>query len=127
MPATGLRGLPLPSTLLSEEDAIPANLTPEFLKTRERLCAAQTMQEKLAALEEMLATIPKHKGTDKMQADIKRRIAKLRAVEQLAQKKGYRARPHRPRGGWSGCAPWPTRFPPLGTAGPGAAVGFEYV
>lgn len=57
---------------------MPANLTPEFLKARERFRAAQSPQEKLAALEEMLATIPKHKGTDKMQADIKRRIAKLR-------------------------------------------------
>jgi len=57
---------------------MPANLTPEFKKARERLRVANTPEEKLAALEEMLATIPKHKGTDKMQADIKRRIAKLR-------------------------------------------------
>ncbi|MCK4391904.1 50S ribosome-binding GTPase, partial [Candidatus Bipolaricaulota bacterium] len=57
---------------------MPANLTPEFLKAREQFHAAQTPQEKLIALEEMLTTIPKHKGTDKMQADIKRRIAKLR-------------------------------------------------
>ena len=57
---------------------MPANLTPEFLKARKRFRAARSPQEKLAALEEMLTTIPKHKGTDKMQADIKRRIAKLR-------------------------------------------------
>jgi len=57
---------------------MPANLTPAFLKARERFRAATSPEEKLAALEEMLATIPKHKGTDKMQADIKRRIAKLR-------------------------------------------------
>jgi ribosome-interacting GTPase 1 len=57
---------------------MPANLTPEFKKARERFQVAKTPEEKLAALEEMLATIPKHKGTDKMQADIKRRIAKLR-------------------------------------------------
>ncbi|RKZ24904.1 GTP-binding protein HSR1, partial [bacterium] len=37
---------------------MPANLTPEFLKARERFRAAQTPEEKLAALEEMLATIP---------------------------------------------------------------------
>ena len=54
---------------------MPANLTPEFKKARERFQKASTPEEKLAALEEMLATIPKHKGTDKMQADIKRRIA----------------------------------------------------
>ena len=57
---------------------MPANLTADFLKARKELQAAQTTQEKLAALEKMLSTIPKHKGTDKMQGDIKRRIAKLR-------------------------------------------------
>jgi len=70
---------------------MPANLTPEFLKARERFRRAKTPEEKLAALEEMLATIPKHKGTDKMQADIKRRIAKLRDARPSA-KKGHRTR-----------------------------------
>ena len=72
---------------------MPANLTPEFLKARERFRAAQTPEEKLAALEEMLATIPKHKGTDKMQADIKRRIAKLRDAQQAGRKRGRRSGP----------------------------------
>jgi len=67
---------------------MPANLTPEFKKARERFRAARTPEEKLSALEEMLAKIPKHKGTDKMQADIKRRIAKLR--ESGGGKKGQR-------------------------------------
>ncbi len=57
---------------------MPANLTPEYLDAEKRFKAAQTTDEKLDALEEMLATIPKHKGTEKMQADIKRRIAKVR-------------------------------------------------
>jgi hypothetical protein len=60
---------------------MPANLTPEFLKAREWFQTAETTEEKLAALERMLATIPKHKGTDHMQADIKRRIAKLREMQ----------------------------------------------
>jgi ribosome-interacting GTPase 1 len=67
---------------------VPANLTPEFLKARERFRAAQTPEEKLNALEEMLSTIPKHKGTDKMQADIKRRIAKLRSAQQSKKRHG---------------------------------------
>jgi len=70
---------------------MPANLTPEFLKARERFRRAKTPEEKLVALEEMLATIPKHKGTDKMQADIKRRIAKLRDAG-TSTKKGHRQR-----------------------------------
>ncbi len=57
---------------------MPANLTPEYLEAERKFRAATTREEKLAALEEMLATIPKHKGTEKMQADIRRRIAKLR-------------------------------------------------
>ena len=57
---------------------MPANLTPDFMAADKKFKAATTPQERLLALEEMLATIPKHKGTEKMQADIKRRIAKLR-------------------------------------------------
>ncbi len=61
---------------------MPANLTPDYLAAEERFRAATTPEEKLEALEDMLATIPKHKGTEKMQADIKRRIAKFRDEEQ---------------------------------------------
>jgi hypothetical protein len=70
---------------------MPANLTPEFLKARERFNASQTPEEKLAALEEMLTTIPKHKGTEKMQADIKRRIAKLRDAQAVVVRKRSRS------------------------------------
>ncbi len=66
---------------------MPANLSAQFIKARTRFREAQTPQEKLAALEEMLATIPKHKGTDKMQADIKRRIAKVREAASSSGKK----------------------------------------
>ena len=57
---------------------MPANLSPEYHRAEERLRAAKTANEKVAALEEMLRVIPKHKGTDHMQADLKSRIAKLR-------------------------------------------------
>lgn len=65
---------------------MPANLTPEYQKAERSYREARTSGEKLAALEQMLATIPKHKGTDKMQADIKRRIARLRAEGQSGKK-----------------------------------------
>ncbi len=64
---------------------MPANLSPEYLAAEKRFKTARTTQEKIEALEEMLATIPKHKGTEKMQADIKRRLSKARGE---AQKKG---------------------------------------
>ncbi len=57
---------------------MPANLSADYLKAEERYRAATTNEERLAALEEMFTTIPKHKGTEKMQADIKTRISKLK-------------------------------------------------
>jgi ribosome-interacting GTPase 1 len=65
---------------------MPANLTPEYRRAEERLRAAKSAEEKLDALEEMLRVMPKHKGTDGLQADIKARIAKLR--KQPASKAG---------------------------------------
>jgi ribosome-interacting GTPase 1 len=78
---------------------MPANLTPEFLKARERFHKARTPEDKLAALEEMLATIPKHKGTDKMQGDIKRKIARFRDAEVRAKKGRGSAHEHIPKEG----------------------------
>ena len=57
---------------------MPANLSADYLKAEERYRAAVTNEDKLTALEEMFTTLPKHKGTEKMQADIKTRISKLK-------------------------------------------------
>ncbi len=65
---------------------MPANLPPTYLEAERRYKEARTTEEKIEALEEMLALIPKHKGTDKMQADIKHRISKHR--EESQKKKG---------------------------------------
>ncbi len=54
---------------------MPANLTPQYYSAEDRYKAASTPEEKMAALREMLSTIPKHKGTEKLQADIKKRMA----------------------------------------------------
>lgn len=59
---------------------MPANLTPQYHEAEEAYKKATTVEEKIAALEEMLAIIPKHKGTEKLQADIKKRLSKLRAA-----------------------------------------------
>ena len=61
---------------------MPANLTPQYRAAEAKFKAAHTYEERRAALEEMLATIPKHKGTEKMQADLKRRLARLRQEEE---------------------------------------------
>ncbi|MFZ5634354.1 MAG: GTPase [Bacillota bacterium] len=57
---------------------MPANLTPQYHAAEENFKKATTTEEKIAALEEMLAVIPKHKGTEKLQADIKKRLSKLK-------------------------------------------------
>ncbi len=66
---------------------MPANLTPQYRAAEAKFKAARTTDEKKAALEEMLATIPKHKGTEKMQADLKRRMARLRQEEETRSTK----------------------------------------
>lgn len=72
---------------------MPANLSPEYLAAEENFKKAVTSADKLKFLEEMLRTIPKHKGTEKMQADIKRRISRLR--KELSRKKStVIQRPH---------------------------------
>ena len=58
---------------------MPANLTPIYLEAERRFKSAITTEEKIAALEGMMATIPRHKGTEKMQAELKQRLSKLRA------------------------------------------------
>ncbi|HPE46046.1 MAG TPA: 50S ribosome-binding GTPase [Deltaproteobacteria bacterium] len=65
---------------------MPANLPPTYLEAERRYRETRTTEEKIEALEEMFAIIPKHKGTDKMQADIKRRIS--RHKEEAQKKKG---------------------------------------
>jgi len=78
---------------------MPANLTADFIKARQRQRDAKTPAEKLAALEEMLATIPKHKGTDHMQADIKKRIAKVRGKTGQSKKGKSHSYEHIPKDG----------------------------
>jgi len=57
---------------------MPANLTAQYYDAEKKYKAAQTNRERLQALKQMLAMIPKHKGTDKLQGDIKRKIARLK-------------------------------------------------
>jgi ribosome-interacting GTPase 1 len=63
---------------------MPANLTPQYIEAEKKLRTAKTPQEKIEILEEMLALIPKHKGTEKLQAQHKSKIAKLK--EEMAKK-----------------------------------------
>lgn len=57
---------------------MPANLTPQYYTAEEAYKKAKTPEEKVEALQSMLAVIPKHKGTEKLQGDIKKKLAALR-------------------------------------------------
>jgi len=71
---------------------MPANLSPDYHRAEDRFRQAQSVEDKIEALEEMLRVIPKHKGTDGLQGDIKARIAKLK--KQPASKAGKASHSH---------------------------------
>jgi len=57
---------------------MPTNLPPEFFAADKRYREAQTQAEKIACLEELISTIPKHKGTDHLRADLRRQLSRLK-------------------------------------------------
>jgi ribosome-interacting GTPase 1 len=57
---------------------MPANLTPQYLEAEAKFKQAKTIPEKIKSLEIMMAVIPKHKGTEKLRAQLKSRMAKLK-------------------------------------------------
>ncbi|HWQ37723.1 MAG TPA: GTPase [Burkholderiales bacterium] len=66
---------------------MPANLTPEYKAAEAAFRKARDPRERLDCLREMLRTVPKHKGTEHLQADIKRSIREL-SEELEGPKKG---------------------------------------
>ena len=69
---------------------MPANLTPEYKAVEAAYRNARDPRERLERLREMLRTIPKHKGTDHLQGDIKRRIKELsEELERPCQRSPY--------------------------------------
>jgi len=74
---------------------MPANLTPQYLKAEEKYRQAQTPQARLQGLEAMLQLIPRHKGTDRLQGELRARLKELRAeihAEQLSGRSGQSGR-----------------------------------
>src|SRR3970282_174036 len=68
--------------------AMPANLTPDYLAAERAYKEAASLPDKITALEHMLAVIPKHKGTDRLQGDLKRKLSKLREEKESARHAG---------------------------------------
>ena len=70
---------------------MPANLTHQYRKAEEEYRRAQSATEEVECLQSMLRLIPKHKGTEHLQADIKTRLKEGRAAvetEKNSPKKG---------------------------------------
>jgi ribosome-interacting GTPase 1 len=65
---------------------MPTNLPPEYYEVEDQYRAAQTTEEKIRLLEELISTIPKHKGTDKLRAGFRRRLSKLKTSAQSKKK-----------------------------------------
>jgi len=67
---------------------MPANLTPQYKKAEAEYRHAQSVEEELRCLELMLREIPKHKGTDKLQAELKAKISKAKHEVEHHKKTG---------------------------------------
>jgi ribosome-interacting GTPase 1 len=61
------------------------NLPPQYHDAEARYKKAQTPEDKLAALKEMWVLLPKHKASEKVQADLKTKISEL--TDQIEQAK----------------------------------------
>jgi uncharacterized protein len=74
---------------------MPANLTPKYHKAELAFRQAQTSEEEFDCLQLMLRELPKHKGTDKLQANLKQRISRIKqdilaSAQNQAKRKGFR-------------------------------------
>lgn len=67
---------------------MPANLTPVYREAEQRFRDAETIEEKIETLKQMIAVLPKHKGTDHLFGDLKRRLAKLTMLHEQQGKAG---------------------------------------
>ncbi len=61
---------------------MPANLPPNYFEAEKRYREAKSPEAKVEILEKMLTIMPKHKGTDKLRAGLRRKISKFKAQSQ---------------------------------------------
>src|SRR3954453_8943800 len=67
---------------------MPANLPPQYSRAEEEFRKAATAGERLEKLREMFRLLPKHKGTEKLQSDLKKRISRTRDEIEGAKSSG---------------------------------------
>jgi ribosome-interacting GTPase 1 len=64
--------------IVQEEIVMPANLPPQYFEVEKKYREAKDLHEKIIYLQQLLSIIPKHKGTEKLQAELKTKISKLK-------------------------------------------------
>ncbi len=67
---------------------MPTNLPPEYFEVEKRFKEASSPVEKALALEELISTIPKHKGTDKLRAEYRKKLSKFKSQSQSKKNTG---------------------------------------
>jgi ribosome-interacting GTPase 1 len=67
---------------------MPANLPPQYYELEREFAKEKDPRERLRLAEELLRIMPKHKGTDHLQADMKTKIAKLKKLVEAPKKAG---------------------------------------
>jgi small GTP-binding protein len=73
---------------------MPINLPPQATDAERRYREAESVEEKISCLEEYLSLIPKHKGTDHLRADLRRKLSKLKSAAQARKKIGRQLSPY---------------------------------
>src|SRR6516164_7271390 len=64
------------------------NLTPQYHEAEAEYKKARTAEERLAALKKMWVEVPKHKASEKLQAELKKKISAAREELEDRQHKG---------------------------------------
>lgn len=70
---------------------MPANVNYEYANAEKKFLLAQSSEEKLEALEEMLRTMPSHKGAESLRANLRQRYKKLKEKIEIAKAKKRKA------------------------------------
>src|SRR5205823_9276786 len=75
----------------TDEPAMAVNLTPQYLEAEAEYKKAQTAEEKLECLKKMWTLVPKHKASEKLQAELKTKMSDLRKEVEQERKQPKKA------------------------------------
>jgi uncharacterized protein len=70
---------------------MPANLPPQYLKAEAEYRKASTPELRLEKLRELFRLLPKHKGTEKLQSELKQKMSRLKDEQERGKPGGKKA------------------------------------